>query len=170
VKQAGPKDLVMERLQRQLADGRKPEPGWKPPVPTSAVEAWSELWSFAELLGSNDQVPPEQLSPVGTEATQRMLQASWPRLSGAERGAVLSAPGLWASVRAVLRYGRPEQQAKVRGLLRELASPKPALPKPPPAKPAPSQAAAPRPVDAEALGRLERELKQAHPWAQRLLR
>jgi hypothetical protein len=157
MKSAGPKDLVVQRMKAQIAESTKPKPGWKPAAPASAVTAYAELWSFAELLRASKQATVEQLSPVSVEASEQFLQAAWAKLPPAERAAVLRAPGLWASARGVLRHGNLAQQAKVRALLEDVAATAP-------------NTRTPLAVNPDALFRLERALKEAHPWSQRFLR
>jgi len=94
-----------------------------PALTVMAADSYSELYAYSELLARIPNAGPDQVSPsVVTEIKSQLLKA-WSGFTPEQRGQVASTPGLWVSIRSVLRYAPSVDQTKVRAQLVKIAAP-----------------------------------------------
>jgi hypothetical protein len=95
----------------------------KPPLTVMAADAYSELYAYSELLQKDPGALPGRVSPAAVASVRARLVKVWAGFSAEEREQVASTPGLWISLRSVLRYGSEADRARVRtGLARVAAA------------------------------------------------
>jgi len=109
--------------------GRVLIPG-NPPLTAMAASAYSEMYAYSELLAGIPNATPDRVSPGAAAKVKARLLEAWSGFSPEERSQVASAPGLWVSLRSILRYGTPEEQSRVRADLAAIAAPRPAAASP----------------------------------------
>jgi hypothetical protein len=93
------------------------------PLTVRGATAYSEMYAFSELLGKIPEARPDQISKDQVAEIRQQLINAWKGFSEEQRKQVATTPGLWISLRALLRHGTPEEQAKVRGQIKKIASP-----------------------------------------------
>jgi hypothetical protein len=115
-------DPAVAAISAQLKEkGKVLIPG-NPPLTVMAAAAYSEMVAYSELLQKNSNALPARVSPtVVAEIKSRLLKA-WNGFTLEERGQVASTPGLWISMRSVLQYGNPADQAEIRAELGKVAA------------------------------------------------
>lgn len=94
-----------------------------PPLTVMAANAYSEMYAYSELLAKIPNAAPDQVSPSAAAKVKGRLLEAWSGFTAEERGQVASTPGLWVSLRSVLRYGSPADQSQVRARLVKIAAP-----------------------------------------------
>ncbi len=105
---------------RSLVDG-------DPPLTEMAATAYAEITLFSRRLHTEPQARLVQPSPTEVDRIRRQLATAWPGFNDEQRRQVLATPGLWVSLRQVLRFGSAEEQDRVRSALLSLTDP-PAAP------------------------------------------
>jgi len=103
--------------------GRVLVPG-NPPLTAMAAASYSELYAYSEVLAKSPAAAPSQVPSGAAARVKARLLAAWNGFTPEERSQVASTPGLWASLRSVLRYGTPEEQSRVRVQLAAVAAPR----------------------------------------------
>jgi hypothetical protein len=87
------------------------------------ADAYSEMYAYSELLQEAPQAALDRVSPsVVAEVKSRLLKA-WPSFSAEQRSLVSQTPGLWVSLRSVLRFGSTSERDRVRAELGKVAAP-----------------------------------------------
>jgi hypothetical protein len=93
-----------------------------PPLTVMAAAAYSEIYAYSELLQKIPNALPDRVSAAVVAEVKSQLLKAWGGFTAEERGQVASTPGLWISVRSVLQYGNPADQAEIRAELRKIAA------------------------------------------------
>lgn len=94
-----------------------------PPLTVMAAAAYSEMYAYSELLQKIPKALPDRVSPAVVAEIKSQLLKAWNGFTAGERGQVASTPGLWVSMRSVLQYGSPADQAEIRAELGKIAVP-----------------------------------------------
>ena len=94
-----------------------------PPLTVMAAAAYSEMYAYSELLQKIPNALPDRMSPAVVAEIKSQLLKAWNGFTAGERGQVASTPGLWVSMRSVLQYGSPADQAQIRAQLSKIAAP-----------------------------------------------
>ena len=116
-------DPAVAVISAQLKEkGKVLIPG-NPPLTVMAAAAYSEMYAYSELLQKIPSALPDRVSPTVVAEIKSQLLKAWNGFTGEERGQVASTPGLWVSLRSVLQYGNPADQAEIRALLGKIAAP-----------------------------------------------
>ncbi len=102
--------VIAGQLKRK---GQVVVPG-NPALTVMAADAYSEMYAYSELLAGKPGAAPEQIAASTVAEIRGQLVKAWARFTPAEREQVSRAPGLWVSLRSVLRFGSPEDQKRVR--------------------------------------------------------
>jgi len=102
-----------------------------PALTVMAADSYSELYAYSELLARIPNAGPDQVSPSAVDEIKSQLRKAWSGFSPGQRGQVASTPGLWVSIRSVLRYGPSSDQTRIRGQLVKIAAPSESSEEPP---------------------------------------
>lgn len=94
-----------------------------PPLTVMAADAYSEIYAYSELLRRSPQASPDNVSAGAVAETRRRLLESWKGFTAEERREVARTPGLWVSLRSVLRYGSAADGSQVRAAIGRIAAP-----------------------------------------------
>ena len=116
-------DPAVAVISAQLKEkGKVLVPG-NPPLTVMAATAYGEMYAYSELLQKIPNALPDQISSAVVAEIKTQLLKAWNGFSAAERTQVSTTPGLWISLRSVLRFGAPADQAKIRAELGKIAAP-----------------------------------------------
>jgi len=94
-----------------------------PPLTVMAAAAYCEMYAYSELLQKVPSALPDRVSPAVVAEIKSQLLKAWNGFTAGERGQVASTPGLWISMRSVLKYGNPADQAGIRAEIGKIAAP-----------------------------------------------
>ena len=94
-----------------------------PALTEMAAASFSELYAYSELLARQPGAMPEQVSPVDVTRIRSRLLKAWSGFTSEQRARVVSTPGLWVSLRSVLRHTSASESSKIRTQLVEIAAP-----------------------------------------------
>jgi len=115
-------DPAVAVISAQLKEkGKVLIPG-KPPLTVMAAAAYSEMYGYSELLQKIPNALPDRVSPAVVAEIKSQLLKAWNGFTAEERGQVASTPGLWVSMRSVLQYGSPADQAEIRAELGKIVA------------------------------------------------
>lgn len=116
-------DPAVAVISAQLKEkGKVLVPG-NPPLTVMAATAYGEMYAYSELLQKISNAVPDQISSAVVAEIKTQLLKSWNGFSAEERSQVATTPGLWISLRSILRFGAPADQAKIRAELVKIAAP-----------------------------------------------
>jgi hypothetical protein len=94
-----------------------------PALTVMAADAYSEMYAYSELLAGDPGASPEQVPARDAAEVRGRLVKAWPRFSAAEKDQVARTPGLWVSVRSVLRFGSADDRKRIRASVAGIAAP-----------------------------------------------
>ncbi len=117
-----PNDPAVAVVAAQLRQKGKVLVSGDPALTVMAADAYSEMYVYSKLLERIPNAMPDQVSPAAVAEVKGRLLKAWSAFSAEERGQVSRTPGLWVSLRSVLRYGSPAEQTQVRAALSKVAA------------------------------------------------
>ena len=94
-----------------------------PALTVMAAEAYSEMYAYSELLAAKPGAAPDQVPASSVAEVRGRLVKAWAKFTTEEREQVARTPGLWVSLRSVLRFGSAQDQKRVRTSIAAIASP-----------------------------------------------
>jgi len=94
-----------------------------PALTIMAADSYSELYAYSELLARIPNAVPDRVSPSVVAEIKSQLLKAWSGFTPEQRGQVASTPGLWVSIRSVLRYAPSADQTRIRAQLVKIAAP-----------------------------------------------
>jgi hypothetical protein len=107
-------DPAVRAVRQQLERKGKVVVRGKPALTEVAAAAYAEMYAFSEQLAADPTAALSDVDPRSTDSLRQRLEAAWPGFSEAEREAVVSSPSLWLTLRAVERFGTPEDRQAAR--------------------------------------------------------
>ncbi len=111
--------VIAAQLKRK---GKVLVPG-TPALTVTAADAYSEMYAYSELLAGRPGATPDEIAAPAVAGIRGQLVKAWTRFTAEEREQVARTPGLWVSLRSVLRFGSAEDQRKVRTSIVAIAGP-----------------------------------------------
>jgi hypothetical protein len=84
------------------------------PLTAMAAQSISEMLAYSHLLQEQPNAMPSDVAAESVAAQKQRILAAWKALPTETRDAVTGSPGLWVTMRALLRYGTPEDQQRAR--------------------------------------------------------
>ncbi len=110
--------VIADQLKKK---GKVLVPG-TPALTVMAADSYSEMYAFSELLARDPGASPDQLSPSVVAEIRGQLLKAWPGFTAEERDQVARTPGLWVSLRSVLRFSSADDRKQVRASLVKIAA------------------------------------------------
>jgi len=95
-----------------------------PPLTVMASDAYSEMYTYSELLQRVPDALPHRVSPAVVAKIKGRLLKAWARFTREQRRQVASTPGLWVSLRSVLQYGKAADRSQVLSEMKQIAAPR----------------------------------------------
>lgn len=117
-----PNDPAVAVVAAQLKQKGKVLIAGDPALTVMAADAYSEMYAYSELLLKVPKAAPDQVASSAVAEVKGRLLKAWPAFTVEERSQVARTPGLWVSLRSVLRFGSRADQAQVRSALKQIAS------------------------------------------------
>lgn len=93
-----------------------------PPLTVMAADAYSEMIAYGDFLRRSPDGDPESVSSEEVAVIRKRLGNSWEGFSSEDRTRVALLPGLWVSLRSLLRYGSEQERSDIRSQLKRLPS------------------------------------------------
>ncbi len=110
-------DPGVKVVRNQLNASSKTLVDGDPPLSEMAATSYAEMMAYTKVLKKNPNGTPDQISPaIVAEYRGRIIRA-WPNLGSEGKADACTMPGLWMTMRQVLRAGTPAEQSKIRSTL-----------------------------------------------------
>ena len=119
--ESNPNDSVVKIIRKQLDSKSAILVTGNPPLTEMAATAYSELLTYAELLSTDRNASPSNISQTGIDSIRQRLKKSWSTFNASEKEDILTTPGLWITFRTLLQFGNASEKEKTRAQLLRLA-------------------------------------------------
>jgi hypothetical protein len=107
-------DPAVKMVKNQLNASSKILVDGDPPLPEIAATSYAEMMVFAGMLKKNPNASPSQIPSQSVAAYKAKISKAWNALDSDGKNDALSMPGMWMTIRQVLRVGTTAEQKTIR--------------------------------------------------------
>lgn len=115
-------DPAIKVVKNQLNASSKMLVDGDPPLSEIAATAYAEMMTYANLVKKNPNAKPDQISESEVAAYKAKIAKAWNALDADGKNDALSMPGMWMTMRQVLRSGKPEDQKTIRSSMAKVGA------------------------------------------------
>ncbi len=110
-------DPAVKIVRNQLNASSKTLAEGNPPLSEMAASAYSEMMAYSVVLKKNPKATPDQLSAAVVAQYKSKIIKAWPGLSAEGKSDACTMPGVWMTIRQLIRAGTPAEQKSARATL-----------------------------------------------------
>lgn len=110
-------DPAVKIVRNQLNASSKILVAGTPPLSEMAATSYAEMMAFAAILQKNPNATPAQISAQTVAQYKGKMIKAWGGLSSQGKADACTMPGIWMTIRQLIRAGTPDEQKSARATL-----------------------------------------------------